>query len=30
MSDAIFLSLILGFFALMSAFAWLCDRLMEK
>ena len=30
MSDLIFLSLVFGFFILMFAFAWLCDRLMEK
>jgi hypothetical protein len=30
MLDLIFLSLVLCFFFLMFAFAWLCDRLMEK
>jgi preprotein translocase subunit SecE len=30
MSDMIYLGLTFGFFALMSAFIWLCDHLMEK
>jgi hypothetical protein len=30
MSDVIYLSLVFGFFALMNAYIWLCDRLMEK
>lgn len=30
MSDVFFLSLVFCFFILMFAFAWLCDRLMEK
>lgn len=30
MSDVMYLGLILGFFALMLAFIWLCNRLLEK